>query len=151
MSYKIQKGTGRKNSLVGKHDTEKPLHQEKKDDTTARLKNSAKMKPESTFSKTATSNVDYDDENQNVLFGEHFDENSEYFSMLGEVGSTATNSFRTMELRLEDVEEIRKMFNIFDQDGNGIITANELRTIMSSLGQSTTEAEVMDMVNSIGW
>ena len=116
--------------------------------------NTPHLKPGVDYSKTAVSTADDNDRNQNVLFGEHLDhcldENSEYFSMLGEIGASSPTSLRATEMRLEDVEEIRKMFNVFDQDSNGVITANELRTIMSSLGQSTTEAEVMDMVNSIG-
>ena len=102
------------------------------------------------FSKTISPNDDTSKE-QNTMHGSFlFEDNSEYFSKLGEEGRSNLVSLRATELNLEDIEEIRKMFNVFDQDSNGVITANELRTIMSSLGQSTTEAEVMDMVNFIG-
>ncbi len=50
----------------------------------------------------------------------------------------------------ESLSEIRKAFNIFDKDGNGYITASELRHFLSSLGYNMTEAELMDMMNKIG-
>ena len=48
------------------------------------------------------------------------------------------------------MSEIREAFNIFDKDGNGYITASELRHFLSSLGYNMTEAELMDMMNKIG-
>ena len=50
----------------------------------------------------------------------------------------------------ESLSEIREAFNIFDKDGNGYITASELRHFLSSLGYNMTEAELMDMMNKIG-
>jgi len=105
-------------------------------------------KPEP-HTSTTESSVTYTDKGKNPV-GKSSDDNSDYFSKLGEVGTSNLVSFLATQLQLEDIEEMMKMFNVLDQDGNGVITANELRTIMSSLGQSTTEAEVMDMVNSIG-
>ncbi|XP_028403725.1 neo-calmodulin-like [Dendronephthya gigantea] len=49
----------------------------------------------------------------------------------------------------ESLSEIREAFNIFDKDGNGYITASELRHFLSSLGYNMTEAELMDMMNKI--
>ena len=117
---------------------------------TAKLEKSQNIKPKRDISKTTLSRAYGDKERHAVQNGEPADENSEYFSKLGEIGTSNIMSLRSKELHPEDIEELWKMFGVFDQDGNGVITANELRTIMSSLGQSTTEAEVMDMVNSIG-
>jgi calmodulin len=50
----------------------------------------------------------------------------------------------------DSLSEIREAFNIFDKDGNGYITASELRHFLSSLGYNMTEAELMDMMNKIG-
>ena len=50
----------------------------------------------------------------------------------------------------ENLSEIREAFNVFDKDGNGYITASELRHFLSSLGYNMTEAELMDMMNKIG-
>ena len=38
---------------------------------------------------------------------------------------------------------------MFDQDGDGTITLNELRTVMQSLGQTPTDQELEDMINEV--
>jgi calmodulin len=38
---------------------------------------------------------------------------------------------------------------LFDKDGDGMITTNELGTVMRSLGQSPTEAELQDIINEV--
>ena len=38
---------------------------------------------------------------------------------------------------------------MFDRDGDGTITSNELGVVMRSLGQSPTEAELQDMINEV--
>ncbi|KAH0617190.1 hypothetical protein JD844_029002 [Phrynosoma platyrhinos] len=43
-------------------------------------------------------------------------------------------------------EEIRKAFRVFDRDGNGYVSAAELRHIMTKLGEKLTEEEVEDMI-----
>ena len=43
-------------------------------------------------------------------------------------------------------EEIRAAFSLFDKDGDGIITTNGLGTVLRSLGQNPTEAELKDMI-----
>lgn len=42
--------------------------------------------------------------------------------------------------------DFRKAFLLFDKDGNGRITADELSEVMSSLGQSPTKKEVEAMI-----
>ncbi|KAK2497743.1 hypothetical protein MC885_007895 [Smutsia gigantea] len=49
----------------------------------------------------------------------------------------------------EQVAEIREAFSLFDKDGDGTITTQELGTIMRSLGQNPTEAELRGMVGEI--
>eukprot|EP00058_Branchiostoma_floridae_P007764 XP_002593252.1 hypothetical protein BRAFLDRAFT_124868 [Branchiostoma floridae] len=49
----------------------------------------------------------------------------------------------------EQIAEFKEAFSLFDKDGNGSITTGELGTVMRSLGQNPTEAELRDMVNEI--
>ena len=46
-------------------------------------------------------------------------------------------------------EFIKEAFSLFDKDGDGTITTKELGTVMRSLGQNPTEAELQDMINEV--
>ncbi|KAH7962573.1 calmodulin-beta [Rhipicephalus sanguineus] len=43
-------------------------------------------------------------------------------------------------------EETRKLFKIFDRDGDGFITADELRHFMAVLGEQLTDEQVAEMI-----
>ena len=43
-------------------------------------------------------------------------------------------------------EEIREAFKVFDKDGNGFISAAELRHVMTNLGEKLTDEEVDEMI-----
>ena len=45
--------------------------------------------------------------------------------------------------------ELMEAFSLFDKDGDGLITTKELGTVMRSLGQNPTEAELQDMINEV--
>ena len=53
------------------------------------------------------------------------------------------------ELNEEQIAEFKEAFSLFDKDGDGTITTKELGTVMRSLGQNPTEAELQDMVNEV--
>ncbi|XP_045405152.1 calmodulin-alpha-like [Lemur catta] len=53
------------------------------------------------------------------------------------------------QLTEEQIAEFKEAFSLFDKDGDGTITAKELGTVMRSLEQSTTEAELQDMINEV--
>ncbi len=74
----------------------------------------------------------------------------DYFSKIGDMSVKRPLKVELENADSEEVEEIRRMFDLFDKDGNGQITANELRHVIRSLPQSTTEAEIMDIMQSIG-
>ncbi|XP_062203323.1 uncharacterized protein LOC133905527 [Phragmites australis] len=54
-----------------------------------------------------------------------------------------------LQLSKEQIDEFREAFSLFDKDGDGTITTKELGTVMRSLGQSPTEAELQDMVDEV--
>nr|ABK21927.1 unknown [Picea sitchensis] len=49
----------------------------------------------------------------------------------------------------EQIAEFREAFSLFDRDGDGSITTKELSTVIRSLGQNPTEAEIQDMINEV--
>ena len=49
----------------------------------------------------------------------------------------------------EQVAEFREAFGLFDKDNDGSITSKELGTVMKSLGQNPTDAELQDMINEV--
>merc|ERR1711898_75185 len=53
------------------------------------------------------------------------------------------------ELTDEQIAEFKEAFSLFDKDGDGTITPKELGTVMRSLGQNPTEAELQDMINEV--
>ncbi|XP_060072888.1 calcium-binding protein LPS1-alpha-like [Ylistrum balloti] len=56
------------------------------------------------------------------------------------------------ELRLQAdqmTEQHIEAFSLFDKDGDGFVSSKELGTVMRSLGQNPTEAELQDMINEV--
>ncbi|KDE04550.1 calmodulin [Microbotryum lychnidis-dioicae p1A1 Lamole] len=53
------------------------------------------------------------------------------------------------QLSEEQVSEFKEAFSLFDKDGDGTITTRELGTVMRSLGQNPTEAELQDMITEV--
>ncbi|KAF6371479.1 calmodulin like 3 [Rhinolophus ferrumequinum] len=53
------------------------------------------------------------------------------------------------QLTEEQVAEFREAFSLFDKDGDGSITTQELGTVMRALGQNPTQAELQAMVSEI--
>ena len=56
---------------------------------------------------------------------------------------------KMMKRTMEDTDfenELRKAFEVFDQDGNGFISVAELRHAMTNLGEKLTDEEVDDMM-----
>ena len=43
-------------------------------------------------------------------------------------------------------EELKEAFRVFDKDGNGFISAAELRHVMTNLGEKLTDEEVDEMI-----
>ena len=54
-----------------------------------------------------------------------------------------------MEKKMKDThseEEIREAFSVFDKDGNGFISAAELRQTMTEVGEKLTDEELDEML-----
>lgn len=47
---------------------------------------------------------------------------------------------------MDTEEELRGAFKVFDKDGNGYISATELRHVMTSLGEKLTDEELEEMI-----
>ncbi|XP_056165994.1 calmodulin-7-like [Syzygium oleosum] len=47
----------------------------------------------------------------------------------------------------DQISEFRRAFGLFDEDGDGYITAKDLGTVMKAFGQVPTEAELQDILN----
>merc|ERR1712203_1308590 len=63
--------------------------------------------------------------------------------------STMSGSAEADQLTEEQIAEFKEAFSLFDKDGDGTITTKELGTVMRSLGQNPTEAELQDMINEV--
>lgn len=57
---------------------------------------------------------------------------------------------KSTKLTSDQIREIKEAFHVFDNNGDGCITATELKKLVTSLGYNITEAELMDMMNQIG-
>ncbi|XP_021341886.1 calmodulin-like isoform X2 [Mizuhopecten yessoensis] len=55
-------------------------------------------------------------------------------------------SSKVHQLTKEQITEFKETFLLFDSDGDGTITTKELGTVMRSLGQNPTDADLHDMV-----
>ncbi|ORZ01536.1 hypothetical protein BCR43DRAFT_181949 [Syncephalastrum racemosum] len=89
------------------------------------------------------------------LFGERESNRSYAYSQINEVDSDGNGTidfseFLTMLARkmkdTDSQEEIQEAFKVFDKDGNGYISAAELRHVMTSLGEKLSEEEVDEMI-----
>ena len=53
------------------------------------------------------------------------------------------------QLTEEQIAEFMEAFSLFDKDGDGTISTNELGTVMRSLGQNPTKTELQDMIDEV--
>ncbi|KAF4956141.1 hypothetical protein FSARC_11671 [Fusarium sarcochroum] len=49
----------------------------------------------------------------------------------------------------KQITEYEEAFHLFDRDGDGQISINELGVVMRSLGQNPSDAELHDMINEV--
>ena len=65
------------------------------------------------------------------------------------VSGSVSSFLQADQLTEEQIAEFKEAFSLFDKDGDGTITTKELGTVMRSLGQNPTEAELQDMINEV--
>mmetsp|Transcript_91681 Transcript_91681/g.245611 ORF Transcript_91681/g.245611 Transcript_91681/m.245611 type:complete len:157 (-) Transcript_91681:85-555(-) len=54
-----------------------------------------------------------------------------------------------MNFTEDQIEEFKEAFSLFDKDGDGTITADELGVVMRSLGRNPTRAELEAMIAEV--
>ncbi|KAL8150752.1 hypothetical protein V2J09_020560 [Rumex salicifolius] len=66
-------------------------------------------------------------------------------------GRTPPSISRTVSscIRQQQVEELEHVFNKFDVNGDGRISSSELRSIMSNLGQTVSDDEILAMIREV--
>ncbi|XP_066970603.1 calmodulin-like [Macrobrachium rosenbergii] len=80
--------------------------------------------------------------------------NAEIKALADELGNPQSIDFSTF-LRLltkdftpaDSAEEIQEAFGVFDKDGNGSISATELKHVLMTMGEKLTEEEVEIMIH----
>merc|ERR1712166_1082603 len=60
-----------------------------------------------------------------------------------------TTSYHSSGLSMEQAQEFRESFELFDADGSGVIDRTELRGLMKAFGQDLTEDEIVEMMLAV--
>jgi serine/threonine protein kinase len=64
------------------------------------------------------------------------------------VGGVKASSLER-KLTEEDVADLKETFSLFDKDGGGTISADELQSVMKKLGTNLSRAEVSDLIKQV--
>ena len=59
------------------------------------------------------------------------------------------NMSENSSLTEEQIADCKEAFSLFDKDGDGSISCDELRTVMTSLGENPTTIELEEMIQEV--
>lgn len=62
---------------------------------------------------------------------------------------TVPRSHAAVHVNKEQLKQLQEAFNLIDQDRDGVISKEDLQTILVSLGQKPTDKQVRDMLNEV--
>ena len=54
-------------------------------------------------------------------------------------------------LTMEQCAELQEAFNLFDTDGDKLMSTKELGWCMRAMGMNPTEAELLQLINKVVW
>ena len=85
-----------------------------------------------------------------LQLGVAFNEVTQQTFLTSGSGTIDFSEFLTMMARkmneTDTVEELKEAFKVFDKDGDGSISAAELRHVMMNRGETMSDEEVNDMI-----
>ncbi|KAL9965780.1 hypothetical protein ACROYT_G029625 [Oculina patagonica] len=118
----------------------------------ARLSTSALSEDESgsdRFSISDEEDVFADEEENKALDKEKLSPHKQNNNNVQTTSKHEEEMLKSTKLTSDQIREIKEAFHVFDNNGDGCITATELKKLVTSLGYNITEAELMDMMNQI--
>lgn len=86
------------------------------------------------------------DGNGTIDFPEFLTMMARYVDMVAVLVAEFDSKGRRKMKDTDSEEEIKEAFKVFDKDGNGYISAAELRHVMTNLGEKLSETEVEEMI-----
>ena len=119
----------------------------------ARVPSSALSEDESGSDRLSISDEDdifADEEENKTLDKEKLSHNKQNNTNVQATSKREEEMLKSSKLTPDQIREIKEAFHVFDNNGDGCITATELKKLVTSLGYNITEAELMDMMNQIG-
>lgn len=62
---------------------------------------------------------------------------------------TGQRPYGTVHINKEQLKQLQEAFNFIDQDRDGVISKDDLQSILISLGQKPTDKQLKDMLNEV--
>lgn len=102
------------------------------------------------FSISDDDDISADEEDNKTVDKDRRSANKQNNNNIQATSKQEEEMLKNSKLTPDQIREIKEAFHVFDNNGDGCITATELKKLVTSLGYNITEAELMDMMNQIG-